>query len=185
MSNNNSALLVMDMQVSVVGRYENANLIIENIRKAITYARNSKITVIYVTVGFRPGMPEVSESNKVFYASKLRAGSVDTTPFMKIHSDLAPESHDIIVTKHRFSAFSGSDLEMILKSLKINHLILSGIATSGVVLSTVREASDKDYVLTVLSDACTDDDIDVHNVLTTKVFPAQSDVLSTDAWIQL
>ena len=60
---------------------------------------------------------------------------------------------------------------------------MSGIATSGVVLSTLREASDKDFVLTVLSDACTDADADIHGMLTTKIFPAQAEILLTEEWI--
>jgi hypothetical protein len=61
-------------------------------------------------------------------------------------------------------------------------LILGGIATSGVVLSTLREAADKDFALTVLSDACLDADPEVHRVLMEKVFPRQANVLTVDAW---
>jgi len=62
-------------------------------------------------------------------------------------------------------------------------LILSGIATSGVVLSTLREAADKDFAITVLSDACIDAEPEVHRVLTEKVFPLQADVVSVDTWV--
>jgi len=64
-------------------------------------------------------------------------------------------------------------------------MVLTGIATSGVVLSTVREASDKDYQLTVLADACGDGDEEVHRVLVEKVFPRQADVLTTDEWTKV
>src|ERR1044071_743246 len=47
------------------------------------------------------------------------------------------------------------------------------LPTSGVVLSTLREAADRDFGLTVLADACLDNDPEVHRVLTEKVFPAQ------------
>ena len=57
-------------------------------------------------------------------------------------------------------------------------LVLSGISTSGVVLSTLRQAADLDYGLTVLSDACGDPDPEVHDVLVDKVFPRQSVVLT-------
>jgi len=61
---------------------------------------------------------------------------------------------------------------------------LTGIATSGVVLSTLREALDKDYILTVLSDAITDSEADIHNILTIKIFPMQATVLLTEEWIK-
>jgi nicotinamidase-related amidase len=62
--------------------------------------------------------------------------------------------------------------------------VLAGIATSGVVLSTVRQAADLDYRLIVLADACADRDPEVHRVLTEKVFPRQAQVTVTDEWIQ-
>jgi nicotinamidase-related amidase len=73
-------------------------------------------------------------------------------------------------------------LEVVLRSFEIKHLVLSGIATSGVVLSTLREAADKDYSITVLSDCCADRDEEVHRVLTTKVFTRQADVVTVEEW---
>ncbi len=81
------------------------------------------------------------------------------------------------------SAFTGSDLEVVLRAGDIRHLVLAGIATSGVVLSTLREAADKDYDCTVLSDLCADMDDEVHQVLTTKVFPRQAKVITTREWM--
>jgi nicotinamidase-related amidase len=64
----------------------------------------------------------------------------------------------------------------------VTSLALGGIATSGVVLSTVREAADRDYEITVLEDLCLDADDEVHRVLTEKVFPRQADVTSSPNW---
>ena len=64
----------------------------------------------------------------------------------------------------------------------VDTLVLTGIATSGVVLSTLRYAADLDYRLVVLADACADADDEVHRVLTTKVFPRQADVLTVAQW---
>lgn len=102
----------------------------------------------------------------------------------QIHESVQPEPNETVVPKFRVSAFAaGSNLEIILRSHQIDTLILCGIATSGVVLSTLREAADKDYALKVLSDACLDADPEVHRILTEKVFPRQADVLTADAWI--
>jgi len=101
---------------------------------------------------------------------------------MEIHPAIAPQPTDIIVTKRRFSAFVGSDLEVVLRAQGISHLVLSGIATSRVVLSTLREAADKDYQLTVLSDCCVDGDEEVQRVLLSKVFPRQAEVVTTEEW---
>ena len=101
---------------------------------------------------------------------------------MDIYPEVQPQAGDIIVTKRRVSAFTGSDLEVILRSQNIQHIVLCGIATSGVVLSTLREAADRDYKITVLSDCCTDGDEEVHNVLIEKVFPRQADVMTGREW---
>ena len=86
-------------------------------------------------------------------------------------------------TKKRVGAFSTTNLAARLTARGIDTLILSGIATSGVVLSTLRDAADRDYRLFVLSDICADMDAEVHiAALTEKVFPRQADVIDLDGF---
>ncbi len=177
------ALLVMDVQARIVTRFAQTGDFLKRINTAITAARAASIPVIYVVVTFRPGYPEISPRNKSFSAIKqqqspLQAGMTTT----EIDPAIAPQPADIVVTKRRVSAFSGSDLEVVLRAQGIAHLVLCGIATSGVVLSTLREAADKDYQLTVLSDCCLDSDEEVQRVLLSKVFPRQAEVVTTEAW---
>jgi nicotinamidase-related amidase len=87
------------------------------------------------------------------------------------------------VTRTRLGGFASSDLDVILRSGEIDGLVLTGIATSGAVLSTVRQAADLDFRLTVLADGCLDADAEVHRVLTEKVFPVQADVVTVEDWI--
>ena len=87
------------------------------------------------------------------------------------------------MVKKRVSAFAGSDLAEVLRGGAIDTLVLTGIATSGVVLSTLRQAADLDYRLVVLHDGCADADPEVHRVLTEKVFPRQAEVLDVDDWV--
>ena len=178
----NTALLVMDMQASILGMAPNGPAIIGNVAKAIAHARSKKIPVIYVVVGFRQGGPEVSMNNKGFSANKERFATVNMQEFMQVHPDVAPLPGEITVTKRRVSAFTGSDLEVVLRAQEIKHVVLCGIATSGVVLSTVREAADKDYWVSVISDCSTEGDEEVHRVLTTKVFTRQADVITLEQW---
>jgi nicotinamidase-related amidase len=176
------ALLVMDMQTAIVGMVADPAPLLQNVRKAIDGARVRNVPVIFVTVAFRPGFPEISPNNRSFHAIKGSALFADPAG-AAVHPDLRPQESDVSVVKRRVSAFAGSDLEVILRAQGIQHLVLSGIATSGVVLSTLREAADKDYRITVLSDCCADMDADVHNLLLTKVFPRQADVVMADQWI--
>jgi nicotinamidase-related amidase len=174
------ALLVMDVQVGIVARFASTGDFLTRISTAITPARAASVPVIYVMVAFRPGYPEVSPNNKSFSAIKQQHSSILTAA--EIHPAIAPQPMDIVVTKRRVSAFSGSDLEVVLRAQGITHLALCGIATSGVVLSTLREAADKDYQLTVLSDCCVDSDEEVQRVLLSKIFPRQAEVVTAEAW---
>ena len=184
-NNNNTALLVMDMQPVIVGTFPNATNVVSRVAQAIARARQNGLRVIYVTVGFRQGAPEVSTNNKGVAAAKQKFGGLKMDEFAKVHPDLAPQEGDIIVLKRRLSAFSGSDLDMVLRAFGIQHLVLTGLSTGGVVLSTLREAVDKDYRLTVLADCCADADEEVHRVLTTKIFPRHADVFTGSEYLGL
>jgi|SRR6266536_554376 len=172
----------MDVQQSIVDRFGGDHPdYLPRLRGAIDAANAAGVPVIYVVVGFRPGFPEISLRNKTFGA--IRSGGAFTGVPMEIHPDIAPRPEDIVVTKKRVSAFAGSDLDLVLRAGEIDSLVLTGIATSGVVLSTVRQAADLDFALTVLSDGCLDADPEVHRVLTEKVFPRQADVVTVDEWV--
>jgi nicotinamidase-related amidase len=182
-SNTNiTALLVMDMQTAILRNLPDAAPVISNVIQAVAHARQNKIPVIYVVVGFRQGAPEISANNKGFSANKERMTGANMEEWMKIYPEIAPLTGEIVVTKRRVSAFTGSDLEVVLRAQDIRHLVLTGVATSGVVLSTIREAADKDYRITILSDCCGDADEEVHRVLTAKVFPRQADVMTVEGW---
>jgi nicotinamidase-related amidase len=105
------------------------------------------------------------------------------SPAVEPHARLMRGNGEVVVTKKRISAFAGSDLELVLRSHDVTHLVLAGISTSGVVLSTIREAADRDYELTVLEDLCLDADDEVHRVLTGKVFVRQADVIAAADWL--
>jgi nicotinamidase-related amidase len=177
-----TALLIMDVQESIVARFASDDGYLPRLASAITAARGAGIGVIYVTVSFRPGYPEVSDRNRTFSAVAGTGRFTDGDPGSRVHPAVAPAPGDVIVTKRRVSAFSGSDLDMVLRAGGTESLVLAGIATSGVVLSTLRQAADLDYRLTVLSDGCLDADPEVHRVLLGKVFPRQAEVTGIADW---
>ncbi|TVY11357.1 cysteine hydrolase family protein [Paenibacillus cremeus] len=178
-----TALLVMDMQNGIVSRFQHNQEVLQAVRRSVEAARRHSIQVIFVRVAFSEGYPEVSPRNKTFSAIRQMGGMTVLDEATQIHESFQPKDGEPVVTKHRVSAFSGSTLEIILRSKQIDTLILTGISTSGVVLSTLREAADKDYAIRVLSDACGDPDPEVHRVLTEKVFPRQAEVSTVDDWV--
>lgn len=179
----NAALLVMDMQNGIVARFHNGPDMLIPVQNAIQAARQHDIPVIFVRIAFSEGYPEIGPKSRLSSRISQLGGMTFTDAATQIHEAVQPLPSEPVVTKFRVSAFAGSTLELILRSNQIDHLILSGISTSGVVLSTLREASDKDFALTVLSDACIDSDPELHRVLIEKLFPSYSDVRTVDEWI--
>ncbi|MFI8931427.1 cysteine hydrolase family protein [Streptomyces sp. NPDC053474] len=195
----NSALLVMDVQRDVVdiahgrgafavGAYDgvaagDSSEYLSRLGKAIDGARAAGIPVIYVVMGLRADKAEVSPRNKIVTTVAQAGLFTEGNPGNEIHPDIAPQEGDVVVTKRRGSAFSGSDLDLALRARDINSLVLTGIATSGVVLHTVCAGNDLDLDLTVLGDACLDLDPEVHRFLTEKLFPQWFDVLTVEEWI--
>lgn len=182
----NPALLVMDYQgdiLSLVPAQQDS--LLKNAALLIERARKSGVPVIYVEVSFRPGYPEVSPRNKAFAGLKGANRFIQGSPGTAVHAKVAPKEGEPVVIKHRVGAFSETDLQTCLRARGVESLLLAGISTSGVVLSTLRVAADLDYAITVVADACADSDEEVHRVLMEKVFPRQADVVNTAAALSL
>jgi nicotinamidase-related amidase len=181
-----TALVAMDCQTGIVSIYAKPEEeFVDRASRVLRAARNSGMLVIFVQVGFRPGLPEMSERNKLLGAikaspqhQKLFQGAAGA-----IHPALGPEAADIVITKHRASAFTGTDLEMILRAREVETIVLFGIATSGVVLSTLLHASDSDYKLVVITDCCADLDAELHAALIHRLFPKRAELLTADDFV--
>ena len=182
-----TALLAMDCQAGIVSVYiKPAEEFLARALSVLQAARTAGMQVIHVQVGFRPGLPEVSRRNKIFSAV---LDSPQHQEFFKgaagaIHPALGPESGDIVITKHRISAFAGTDLSMILRAKEIETVVLFGIATSGVVLSTLLDAGDADYRVVVIPDCCADQDAELHSALVHRLFPKRADVITADEFVR-
>jgi nicotinamidase-related amidase len=176
-----SALLVMDYQIDILERFmapADPIEVLSVLPKLLAAARSAGMLVIYVVASFRPGYPEISPRNPIFSGlaqnGLLQAGS----PGTQIHRAVASIEGEPIVVKHRVGAFSGTDLQTILQSKAIETLVLTGVSTSVVVLSTLRQAFDLDYRILVAGDCCADPDREVHDMLLSRVFPRQATVTS-------
>ena len=121
-----SALLVMDVQQGTVERYGDEALL-DRLAQAVAAARAAEIPVVHVRVAFRPGFPEVSPNNRTFSQLAATAGDAygEDSPRTRIHPAVAPVPGEPVVVKKRISAFVGSDLEVVLRSLGVSRLVLT------------------------------------------------------------
>ena len=143
-------------------------------------ARKAGVMVCYCATVFRPGYPEIGRRNKTFSQRKASGQTAITDPMDIIHPSVRPLEGEVVVGKHRVNALYGTGLDVALRANNILDLVILGYATSGVVLSTVRYASDLDFNLYVVEDCCSDSDAEVHDFLTQRIFPRQAEVVGSD-----
>ena len=158
-----AAVLIMDFQNDIVNQHASyPNEVVQNAAKVLHGARQNEIPVIYL----------------VHRGGRFAADN----PGTQIHPGVLPESGDIVLTKTKGGAFSTTGLDILLRELGKDTLIVMGIATSGCVLSTTRWATDINYKVLVVTDACDDSDREVHRVLTQKIF-VRHGILTTEEFL--
>ena len=101
------------------------------------------------------------------------------TPEARVVKALAPQASDLIVPKHRWSAFHGTYLESALRARGIDTIVLAGGSTDVGIASTAFAARDLGYHLVIASDACTSPERDNHDQLMRRVFPRMARVRAT------
>jgi nicotinamidase-related amidase len=173
-----TALLVMDYQPGIIGRLEDSEALVGRAQAALAVARAAGATVGYVRVAFTDAdfeaMPDEAPMARVKAAG---AAMHADSPATQVDPRVAPADGDIVVRKTRVGPFLTTDLDQQLRARGVDTLVLAGISTSGVVLSTVRDAHDRDYRLYVLADAVADPLPEVHAALIDLILPRQAEVI--------
>jgi nicotinamidase-related amidase len=175
------ALVLMDFQPALLASLgDRADALLGNAETALRWARANQLPVAHVRVAFRESdYDAIPARNKAFMTVKSRRAFKEGSPETEIVGSLKPAADEIVVRKTRIGSFSTTDLGAQLRDAGVDTLVLAGIRTSGVVLSTVRDAADQDFGIYVLRDGCADSDGHVHEVLTESVFPHQAHVITT------
>ncbi len=180
-----TAVLAMDLQLEMTpGISADQPDFLERVATVLTAARDAGVPVIYVVVRFREGYPEVSPRNRMFSGLKQSGRFQVGAPTAEIDPVVAPHAGEVIIAKHRIGALTGTDLQTVLRAGEITTLVLTGYATSGVVLSTARMAADLDYELVVVEDGCTDSDQAVHQFLIEKILSRQATIASASEVVE-
>ncbi|WP_028225611.1 isochorismatase family cysteine hydrolase [Paraburkholderia ferrariae] len=170
-----TALVVMHYQTDILGLFPSvAPALLANTRKLCDAARDKGIGVLFANLRFRPGYPEVSPLNKNGQGIKQLGLFTDD----RVAPELGQRADEPLIVAHRASVFFGTDLAVRLSAQGIDTLILVGIASTGVVLSSVAYASDADFRLYTVKDCCYDPDPVVHEHLFSTAFDSRTTVLS-------
>jgi maleamate amidohydrolase len=170
-----TALVVMHYQTDILNLFpEVAPKLLANTRRLCDAARARGVAVYFVKIHFAPGYPEVSPRNRNGQGIRQLGLFVED----RVSPELGRRPDEPVILAHRASAFFGTDLEVRLSARGIDTLVMVGIASTGVVLSSVSHASDADFQLVTVKDCCYDPDPVVHDRLFETAFASRSAVLS-------
>jgi len=151
-------LIVVDMQNDFVApgapmETPAGRAMLPNLIRAIDCCRDNGAKVIYTAHAHRKDGCDVGLFAKLWPPVASKAGLVDGTKGIEIYDEVAPRAGEIVVKKHRYSAFYGTDLGIILRNSGIDTVVIAGVTTENCCLSTARDALFRDYKVVFLSDA--------------------------------
>ena len=143
-------------------RERSYNMVIPNILKLKNCFKSLNLPVIYLRLcGKKPDRSDLHRFFKQTYDDGLSKGfagvyPVETDVSADIVDELKPDHNDIIINKTTFGAFSSSEIETVLKSINVNTLVFTGLATSQCVETSARDASDRGFDVFHIHDAQAD-----------------------------
>jgi nicotinamidase-related amidase len=176
------ALLVLGGQRAILDAVPDADSLILKINAALDIVRLHGGQIAFVRIAFEDDDYRFAPTtNKEFSVLARERPLRNGTPDAEIHPAFAVQPTDILVRTTRLGAFFTTDLDEQLTNLGVTTLIVVGAHTSRAVLTTVREAADRDYRLIVLSDCCADSDAENHAVLVARIFLCQAEITSAAA----
>src|SRR3989442_1695665 len=144
-------------------RFVDDHATFDRLREAQDRFRSRGDMVLHVRVGFSKNYDEHPAQSVLLGKAKqfeaLQLGTWGTEFAEKV----APHSEEVVINKHRISAFHNTALDTILRVQRVDNVYLAGVATDLAVQSAARDAHDRDYLVTVLGDACAAANEEDHN----------------------
>lgn len=170
-----TALLIIDMQKDLAvdgflcdqaGRDLTATQsVIPNLSRLLAAARASGATVGHV--GFWT-LPEHASDSGPWLAQRRRSTYSSDVLCMadsegaEFIDELKPRDGELVIHKHRYSAFKGTDLDLVLRARGVQTVIVTGVSTNVCVESTLRDGFETGYYVAIPADATASWDMDLH-----------------------
>ncbi len=152
-----TGLLIVDMNVDF--SHESGGMfvptsaeIVPRIKRLAAACRERQVPVIYAVHAHRKDGSDMGLTGRYREPIWDRKALVQGTPGVEIHPELQPQSGDVVFFKQRHNAFHGTELELILKELKLESLIIAGTVTQVCCESTVRAAFFRDIIPLLVTD---------------------------------
>jgi ureidoacrylate peracid hydrolase len=153
-----TALIVVDMENDFVApgapmETPAGRAMLPALKRALAFCREQGIHVIYTTHAHRRDGCDMGRFADLWSPIRQRTGLMDGEPGIEIYPEVASRAGEIVIKKHRYSAFYGTDLEIILRGLGVDTVIITGVTTENCCHATARDALFRDYKVVFLSDA--------------------------------
>jgi nicotinamidase-related amidase len=150
------------IKVGMAEDAQNREAVKERAGRLLAFARANSIPVVSVRIAFRADHADVIQNCTIFRNVVAGNAMVDGSWGAEFHEGLGPIGAEHVVKHTRVNAFYGSELEEVLRMLEAERLIVAGIATNSVVITTVASAADIGYEVIVAADACSSANPDLH-----------------------
>ena len=153
--------------------------VIDNFGRLVAHCREVGTPIIYITT-YRRADNSDAPKTVADVGGGGGAAMLEGTAAVEVIDELEPQDGDYIVVKPRFSAYYGTNMDGILKSLGTETILVGGISTQRSVEGTAREAKNRDTQCVVVSDCCTAGEEDIHQMTIDHVLPLLVRVRNTD-----
>lgn len=176
----NTTLILIDLQKGITAMPTeplSSDLVIRNANTLIDLFHKLHSFVVFVRVSASPDgkdmlRPQADEP-------MVRSGKMPGN-WAEIVPELHKQPEDLVITKHQWGAFYGTELDLQLRRRGIDTIILGGIATNFGVESTARDAYERGYNLIFAADAMASRTVQDHEFATTRIFPRIGRVRKTE-----
>jgi nicotinamidase-related amidase len=167
-----TALIVIDYINDIVhekgkmascAKYVKENNVIDKVNTALKNARKKNYSIIHIQLGHDKDYNTCCKTNAMFNVIEERQAFILGSWGTEFYADIDINDNELIVVKHRVSGFYGTDLEAILRSNRVEKIIIAGVSTNMAVELTAREAFDRDYIIEIVEDACASYNKEMHD----------------------
>lgn len=176
-----TALVLIDLQQGIVGRPlapRSGPEVVRNASRLAVGFRAAGAAIVLVRVAFQTDFKDAlkapADLPAQFDPSALPPNWTELVP------EVGPEPGDIVITKHQWGAFYGTELDLQLRRRDVRTIVLGGISTNIGVESTARSAYEHGYAQVFVEDAMASNSTEAHEFAVRNIFPRIGNVRSTD-----
>lgn len=194
-----TAVLVIDMQNDFIMPgapiFVNMGLcMVPALKTFLQECRQNGIQIIYTKDVLRSDGKDMGKTGEFCEGIKKQVALVDGTQGAEIYKDIAPQDGDIVLKKNRYSAFYETQLDSILRTMRIDTLAITGVCTDCCCFSTARDAGQMCYDVAFISNLTGNtgyddigfgkiNDIDLHNYMLTMIGHTTAHVMNSQEFL--